>query len=269
MGEGSDHHVLSTHPSSRECIHVSHPAATSVSAATTQRPNAILLIALADLLTGVLLQMIHSLQSVAGWTFASLQTVVLASVILSVMHRATRVSESVRGGATVRQVGQYSLKQQLAVGGMGEVHLAEHQLLHRPCVVKLIRPCQQLDASVLARFEREVQVTANLTHPNAVQIFDFGRADDGTFYYAMEYLPGLSLEQMVERHHPLAPARVIHVLLQICGALREAHALGPDPSRHQAKQRDHLRARRHARCCEAPGLRDRGSGMRQRHRSKT
>jgi serine/threonine-protein kinase len=75
----------------------------------------------------------------------------------------------------------------------------------------------------LARFEREVQATATLTHPNTVEIFDYGRADDGTFYYAMEYLPGFSLQELVRRYGPLPPARAVHLLRQLCGALQEAH----------------------------------------------
>src|SRR5258708_4847275 len=86
---------------------------------------------------------------------------------------------------------------------MGEVYLAEHVLLRRPCAVKLIRPEQTTDVSVLQRFEREVQAMATLTHWNTVEVYDYGRADDGTFYYAMEYLPGLNLETLVARHGPL------------------------------------------------------------------
>jgi eukaryotic-like serine/threonine-protein kinase len=109
---------------------------------------------------------------------------------------------------------------------MGEVYLAEHLLLRRRCAIKLIRPERASDPQALRRFEREVQATATLTHPNTVQIFDYGHAEDGTFYYAMEYLPGLSLEQLVKRHGRLPPGRALHFLRQVCGALREAHAIG-------------------------------------------
>jgi serine/threonine-protein kinase len=109
---------------------------------------------------------------------------------------------------------------------MGEVYLAEHLLLRRACAVKLIRPERCGDPTSLDRFEREVRVTATLTHPNTVQVYDYGRAQDGTFYYAMEYLPGMTLEQLVARHGPMPPGRAIHFLRQVCGALSEAHAAG-------------------------------------------
>jgi serine/threonine-protein kinase len=99
-------------------------------------------------------------------------------------------------------------------------------MLKRPCVVKLIRPDKALDPQVLARFEREVQMTARLSHWNTVEIFDYGRTDDGTFFYVMEYLPGLNLDELLTRHGPLPAARVIHFLRQTCQALREAHAVG-------------------------------------------
>src|SRR5262249_2126445 len=76
------------------------------------------------------------------------------------------------------------------------------------------------------RFEREVQATARLKHWNTVQVYDYGHAADGTFYYAMEYLPGLDLHELVERTGPLPPGRAVHLLRQICAALREAHAVG-------------------------------------------
>lgn len=125
-----------------------------------------------------------------------------------------------------RELGQYHLKERLGIGGMGEVYLAEHQLLKRPCAVKLIRPERADDPKVLARFEREVQATSRLSHPNVVEIYDYGHSDDGTFYYVMEYLDGMSLEDLVMAHGRLPPERALYLMRQLCGALREAHALG-------------------------------------------
>ena len=125
-----------------------------------------------------------------------------------------------------RQLGQYRLRERIGAGGMGEVFLAEHQLLKRPCALKLIRPGSASDPRAMARFEREVRTTARLSHPNTVEIYDYGRTEDGTFYYVMEYLPGLSLAELVERHGPLPAERVIYLLRQACQALQEAHAAG-------------------------------------------
>ena len=125
-----------------------------------------------------------------------------------------------------RQLGQYRLKQRIGAGGMGEVFLGEHQMLKRPCAIKLIRPDRAGDENVLKRFQREVRATAKLSHWNTVEIFDYGSTDDGTFYYVMEYLPGLSLAELVDRHGPLPSERVIYLLRQACDALTEAHAAG-------------------------------------------
>ena len=115
----------------------------------------------------------------------------------------------------------------LGEGGMGEVYLAEHQLLKRPCALKLIKPEAGADPIALARFEREVQSAARLSHPNTIEIYDYGHTDDGTFYYVMEYLPGLSLHDLVhDRSVRCPPGRVIYLFRQVCAGLAEAHALG-------------------------------------------
>src|SRR5262249_41007788 len=111
-------------------------------------------------------------------------------------------------------------------GGMGEVYRAEHLLLRRPCAIKLIRPERAGDLQNLRRFEREVQAMATLTNWHTVEVYDYGHAADGTFYYVMELLPGLTLDQLVRQYGPLPPARAVHLLRQVCVALREAHAVG-------------------------------------------
>jgi hypothetical protein len=128
--------------------------------------------------------------------------------------------------AEARRFGQYRLGRRIGAGGMGEVFLAEHELLKRPCAVKLIRPEVVLRAGTIERFEREVRINATLSHPNTVEIFDYGRTEDGTYYYVMEYLPGMSLADLVERHGPLPPGRVVYLLRQVALALQEAHEAG-------------------------------------------
>ena len=125
-----------------------------------------------------------------------------------------------------RRFGQYRLLRLIGAGGMGEVYLAEHQMMKRPCALKLIRPNQATDPKALARFEREVKATARLSHWNTVEVFDYGRTEDGTFYYVMEYLPGLNLSELVDRHGPLPPARAVYLIQQACDALEEAHTMG-------------------------------------------
>ncbi len=124
-----------------------------------------------------------------------------------------------------RRLGQYVLLEKVGQGGMGVVYRARHTLLRRATAVKLLPPGESGDDS-LRRFEQEVQITARLTHPNTVAVYDYGRTPDGVFYYAMEYLDGPNLEQLVRVAGPLPAARVVHLLRQVCASLHEAHALG-------------------------------------------
>jgi serine/threonine-protein kinase len=149
----------------------------------------------------------------------------LATFAVVALYGCHKLETLRRAAFDARHVGQYKLVREIGRGGMGEVHLAEHRHLRRPCAVKLIRAGHATEAHV-ARFEREVQSMARLTHPNTVEVYDYGRTDSGTFFYAMEFLPGMTFEELVEAAGPLPPGRVIHLLRQACGALAEAHALG-------------------------------------------
>ncbi len=124
-----------------------------------------------------------------------------------------------------KRLGQYELKHKIGEGGMGVVYQATHVLLRRPTAIKLLPPDKAGEHTV-ARFEREVRQTSRLEHPNSVYIYDYGHTPDGQFYYAMEYLDGLDLQQLVDREGPLPEARAISVLRQASRALAEAHDMG-------------------------------------------
>jgi serine/threonine protein kinase len=125
----------------------------------------------------------------------------------------------------LKQLGQYTLEEKIGEGGMGVVYRARHALMRRDTAVKLLLP-DRADPETIQRFEREVCLTCRLTHPNTIQVYDYGHTPDGIFYYVMEYLRGLNLHELVARFGPVPEGRVIHILLQICDSLTEAHALG-------------------------------------------
>jgi serine/threonine-protein kinase len=133
--------------------------------------------------------------------------------------------------AKAQEVGSYKLTELLGRGGMGDVWVAEHQMLARPAAIKLIRPealgAQEAGARVVEeRFKREARATAALRSTHTVDLYDFGVTDDGAFYYVMEMLDGLDLATLVERYGPLPAERVVHLLRGVCHSLGEAHGQG-------------------------------------------
>jgi hypothetical protein len=164
--------------------------------------------------------------SAAFWNQVTVMTVgliILAATSVLVTHTLYGLHRKAR---QAKRLGNYLIERELGKGGMGEVFIARHARMVRPSAVKVLRATGAFDADALARFEREVQVSSSLTHPNTITIYDYGRAERGTFYYAMEYLEGLDLKRLVERFGPLRPARTVYLLAQVCGSLAEAHAMG-------------------------------------------
>jgi serine/threonine-protein kinase len=149
------------------------------------------------------------------WT---LVTIVCVSISRIIHNLRREIREAMR-------LGQYTLEKKLGEGGMGMVYRASHAMMRRPTAVKLLQLEKAGEAS-LARFEREVQQTARLTHPNTITIYDYGRTPDGVFYYAMELLDGATLETVVERDGPQPPSRVVRVMEMVAAGLAEAHELG-------------------------------------------
>jgi len=142
-------------------------------------------------------------------------------------HVMRQLGQQVR---RARELGSYRLGGVLGSGGMGEVYRAEHRMLARPAAIKVIRP-DMLGTGLmrhvaLERFKREAKAAAILRSPHTINLYDFGVASDGTFYYVMELLDGVSFEDLVTRFGPLPAERAVALMIQACDSLTEAHACG-------------------------------------------
>jgi hypothetical protein len=151
-----------------------------------------------------------------GWCIAGIVTTFAISRIVYGLRAEVKIA---------MRLGQYTLDEKIGEGGMGTVYRAHHALLQRPTALKLLLPDRVGLASV-KRFEREVQLTSKLTHPNTIAIYDYGHTQAGVFFYAMELIDGLSLEELCEEYGPQPAARVVHILTQVASALAEAHDVG-------------------------------------------
>jgi serine/threonine-protein kinase len=148
-------------------------------------------------------------------------------ILALVAHAVSKTLYSLRKTAhQAERLGNYYVEEELGAGGMGQVFRARHALIRRPTAVKVMQVSGQDAQAAVTRFEREVQLSATLTHPNSITIYDFGRTPDNRFYYVMEYLEGLDLQKLVERFGPIPPARSVFILAQACSALGEAHGRG-------------------------------------------
>jgi serine/threonine-protein kinase len=146
----------------------------------------------------------------------------LATFLVAVSLMLRRSRQRFRA---LEALGPYTLERELGAGGMGRVFEARHRLLRRRVAIKVIAQPVANEPS-RRRFELEAKITSELSHPNTVTVFDYGHTGAGDFYYAMEYVNGIDFEQLVRRFGAQSPARVRHLLAQVCGALSEAHGLG-------------------------------------------
>jgi len=170
-----------------------------------------------------------------GYPAESSQTVAASQAVITIMWwtlttglsaLASRVIHRLRKEVRdIQKLGQYNLERKLGEGAMGVVYEATHGMLKRPTAIKLLRP-EIADREALDRFRREVQLTAKLTHPNTVTIYDYGRTPEGLFYYAMELLSGATLTQVVNAGGPQPVERVVRILRDAALALNEAHDVG-------------------------------------------
>ncbi len=163
-------------------------------------------------------------RGVTAWATLALGS--LISLLLAAGLAVSRVIRRLHSRMEAAlKLGQYTLTEKLGEGAMGVVYKARHAMLRRPTAIKLLPPGTGGEAH-LARFEREVQMTSQLTHPNTVVIYDYGRTDRGVLYYAMEFIDGITLDALVSTYGPLPAGRVVWLLRQACDALAEAHEAG-------------------------------------------
>src|SRR5450432_49653 len=123
--------------------------------------------------------------------------------------------------------GQYQVLEKIGTGGMGSVYKASQPAMNRMVAIKILHPKLANRKDLTSRFRREARAMSQLSHPNTVKVFVYGEMeDDGSLYIVMEMLEGRNLNQTVRKDGPIASDRAIPILIQVCGALQEAHDLG-------------------------------------------
>ncbi len=161
----------------------------------------------------------------AFWLLYALLIIAAIAIFGFTVAVARLRREAQKAAVEAQQLGQYTLDEKLGAGAMGIVYKGHHAMMRRPTAIKMLDIDKVNDASI-ARFEREVKITCQLSHPNTIAIYDYGRTPEGVFYYAMEYIEGIDLQTLVATYGPQPENRVIHILLQMCGSLFEAHSQG-------------------------------------------
>ena len=122
--------------------------------------------------------------------------------------------------------GSFQILQRIGSGGMGAVYKALQRDMNRMVAVKILHPKLAYRADLVARFRREARAMSQLTHPNTTKVFLYGELDDGSLFMVMEYLEGKNLNQTVRADGPFPVWRALPILVQVCGALDEAHRAG-------------------------------------------
>jgi CHASE1-domain containing sensor protein len=225
--DGLDLAIRDAHPSAAATdkdpglLHESRPGAGS---SVSEHPaRATVQFAFADRTWELTVAPVIALSDVRTSTSALLIGLILSLAAATTVGALAAASRARKRAELARHLGQYRLTEPIGAGGVGVVYRAQHALLRRPTAIKLILP-ERLDPARLARFEREVQLTSQLTHPNTIAVYDYGHTPDGIFFYAMELVDGITFDELIHFDGAQPAARTVHLMRQLAGALAEAHA---------------------------------------------
>jgi len=122
--------------------------------------------------------------------------------------------------------GEYRIIERIGTGGMGSVYKAEQPSMNRKVAIKILHARYLSRDDLVSRFRREARAMSQLSHPNTARVYKYGQLDDGSFYFVMEYMMGRNLAQHVRMNGPMEAEQAINIMIQVCGALEEAHQAG-------------------------------------------